>query len=533
VPTDCTYLSYKDTHSFSSLVNDYLENEDQLKSFYAFQPNKKGVEAAINERKKIKTDRNTLVNILQQQYDHLPQQELVNHNIQQLLQENTFTICTAHQPNLLTGYLYFIYKIIHAIKLAEELNLQYPDQYFVPVYYMGSEDNDLDELGTFRYNNEKYVWDADGQTGAVGRMDTKSLKPLLDKLFNRFGPPGIHRDHLIELISQAYLQHKDIGTATQYLVHELFGRYGLIVLNPDDVGLKKQFIPIMQDDLLNHSALPIVQNQSDALSVHYKAQAYPRPINLFYLKGAIRERIEHHDNVWQVLHTEISWTKDELLQELQEHPEHFSPNVILRGLFQETILPNVAFIGGGSEVAYWMQLMPLFQHYHIFFPPVLLRQSVQWIDNQSYHTMQQLGFNEQQIFEDTTVLTQILVERNSNKDWTVNQEQKAFQELLTSLANKAKDIDPTLEYSASAVLTKINRQFEVLEHKMYRAEKRKSAIDIARIERLKQQLFPNAGLQERVENFMDYFLMNGPEFFDLLKDAIRPLDNQFLVIRTH
>lgn len=531
MPTDCTYLSYKDTHSFSSLVNDYLEDEPQLKSFYTFRPDKKGIASAIAERKKFKTDRAALVDILQQQYEHLPQLEAVNNNIQRLLQENTFTICTAHQPNLLTGYLYFIYKIIHAIKLAEELNVQYPEQHFVPVYYMGSEDNDLDELGTFRYNNEKYVWDAAGQTGAVGRMDTKSLKPLLDQLFKRFGPPGVHCEALVAMISQAYLQHKNIADATQYLVHELFGRYGLVILNPDHAGFKKQFIAVMQDDLIKHTALPIVQQQSDALAVHYKAQAYPRPINLFYLKDSIRERIEEEHGVWRVLHTDIQWTKEALLQELQEHPECFSPNVILRGLFQETILPDIAFIGGGSEVAYWMQLMPLFQHYHVFFPVVLLRQSIQWIDKQSYGIMQQLNLDEQQIFEDTAALTQILVERNSNKDWVVQQEQNAFGIILNTLANKAKAIDPTLEYSAAAVLTKINHQLEVLEQKMYRAEKRKSAIDIARLDRLKQKLFPNSSLQERVDNFMDYYLMIGPVFFDVIKDAIRPLNNQFLVMR--
>ena len=102
--------------------------------------------------------------------------EQVNKNIDLLNKENTFTICTAHQPNLLTGYLYFIYKIVHAIKLADELNEQHADKRFVPVYFMGSEDNDLDELGRFRYNSEQYVWDADGQTGAVGRMEYDVIK---------------------------------------------------------------------------------------------------------------------------------------------------------------------------------------------------------------------------------------------------------------------------------------------------------------------------------------------------------------------
>src|SRR5690606_36563786 len=102
----------------------------------------------------------------------LPSEPKAEEHLAVLAEPTTFTVCTAHQPNLATGYLYFVYKILHAIKLAEALNAAHPEHRFVPVYYMGSEDADLDELGTFRYVGKKFVWDAGGQKGAVGRMDT-------------------------------------------------------------------------------------------------------------------------------------------------------------------------------------------------------------------------------------------------------------------------------------------------------------------------------------------------------------------------
>lgn len=215
------YLAYRDTRRFSELVLDYLDAAPALDEFYQFQPNAKGLEQAIAARQNFPVDRETLIKVLQEQYAHLPLEEKAEANIQALAQPNCYTVCTAHQPNLATGYLYFVYKILHAIKLADTLNEQYPDKHFVPVYYMGSEDADLDELGSFRFRERTFTWDANGQTGAVGRMQTDSLAPLLDELFQQFGPPGTVMDELQLLLRQAYAPGQTIATATRILVHGL------------------------------------------------------------------------------------------------------------------------------------------------------------------------------------------------------------------------------------------------------------------------------------------------------------------------
>ena len=210
-----TYLPYGETGYFSHLVTDYLSKHPDTLPFYRFSTDAEGLSQAINERAAYPVNRKVLRDTLTRQYASLAVQEKVAANIELLLQENTYTVCTAHQPNLLTGYLYFIYKILHAIKLAEELSAQHPDKNFVPVYYMGSEDNDIEELGTFRFRGEKYIWDGDGQSGAVGRMSTKGLKTLLKEVFRVFGPPGKNCDELENMITVAYLQHDTIGAATQ------------------------------------------------------------------------------------------------------------------------------------------------------------------------------------------------------------------------------------------------------------------------------------------------------------------------------
>jgi len=523
-------LPYSDTGHFSRLVTDYLAKEPALGNFYAYYPDAEGLSEAIKQRSQFPVDRKILVDTLTKQYESLPKHEAVEKNLALLGDKNTFTVCTAHQPNLLTGYLYFIYKIVHAIKLAEELKQLHPANNFVPVYYIGSEDNDLDELGTFRYGDKKFVWDGGGQTGAVGRMSTKTLKPLLDELFKLLGPPGTGLDELKEMLTQAYLQQSTIAKATQYLVNELFGRFGLIVLDPDEAAFKRVILPVMKDDLLHQTAYPIVTQQAEKLEEHYKVQANPRPINLFYLQDGLRERIEKKGDKWQVLNTAIEWDEAALLAELDAHPERFSPNVILRGILQESILPDVAFIGGGAEVAYWLQLKPLFNHYKVFYPAVLLRQSVLWISPVQGKMVSQLQFTLKDIFKPEGELVKEYVTRNSSDDWQTGKEDAAMEKILAALKQKAGSIDPTLSRSSDAVLTKIKYQLQVLEKKMLRAEKRKMQVQLDRIERMKSSLFPNGGLQERIENFAAYYLQYGKEYFDVLKDAMQPLGAQFLIL---
>ena len=527
-----THVPYLETGYFSKLVTDYISNDPCIQPFYNLPPTKGGLTQAIKERSKYPINRKSLHTALTKQYGHLTKHPKTEENIQLLLKDNTFTICTAHQPNLLTGYLYFIYKILHAIKIANELNEAYPDKHFVPVYYMGSEDNDLEELGTFRFRGNKYVWDGNGQKGAVGRMNTASLKPLLNEVFKLFGPQGNNCTELKELLTNAYLQHKTVGKATQYLVNELFGRFGLVVLDPDEAILKAAFIPVMEDELLHQNSSPVITKQIELLGTHYKIQAHPREINLFYLNEQLRERIEKKGDIWEVLNTDIKFTETEILNELKQHPERFSPNVMLRGLYQETILPNVVFIGGGAEVAYWLQLKTLFQHYNVFYPSIHLRQSVQWVGNMQLKLIEQLELNIPDIFKPEQQLIREYITKHSGNEWHTDSEIAEIEKVFQNLKQKAISLDPTLKPAAEAALTKMKHQLVEMEKKMLRAEKRKNETQIARIERLKKALFPGNGLQERVENFTEYYLEYGSSFFDIIMQGMEPLPHQLLVIST-
>jgi bacillithiol biosynthesis cysteine-adding enzyme BshC len=529
--TDSFCLPYADTHAFSPLVIDYIQGADNLNSFHRFRPDEKGFDAALQARSATQdVDRSLLCSVLEHQYAGLERSELLQKNLSKLSSANTYTICTAHQPNLLGGYLYFFYKILHAIRIAEEMNLRYPQQYFVPVYYMGSEDNDLEELGCFYFEGKKYVWDGDQQKGAVGRMRTESLRPLFSDFFKQVGPPGPLLDELEQVITEAYLKHSTVAEATRYWVNYFFGAYGLVVLDPDDARLKRQFISVMRDDLTQHSAERIVGATSKALSENYKAQAFVRPINLFYLNSGIRERIEQIGDEYRVLHTDIRFSQVQLLEELEAHPERFSPNVILRGLYQERILPNVTFVGGGAEVAYWLQLKPLFDHYGVFYPQVLLRQSVQILSDAALQLLVRLELNPEDIFQDASVL---LAKRVADKYQTADllaEEWKSLAALSDAISEKAKATDPTLVPTAAAAALRMQRLLEHIQVRMKKVYLRREAETGSRLQRLKSLTHPGGTLQERKENFTAYFLIYGFSIFEDIKNAIAPFGNEFLIV---
>src|ERR1700681_580870 len=359
-------VPYQRTGYFSRIITDYLNGTEFLKNYYEHPVSFSGIETAINQREEFPTDRNLLIKSLKAQYADLPVGNAVKKNLESLSDKNTFTITTAHQPAVFTGNLYFIYKILHIIKIADTLSSRYPDKHFVPVFYMGSEDADLDELGNIYLDKEKLIWDTK-QTGAVGRMDTEGLEKIILRIEGEFSGQA-YGPELIQLLKDCYLKAENIQQATLKLLHQLFGSYGLIVLIPDNRLLKSVMRGIFKDDLTNHAPFEITRENVQLLSKHYPIQANPREINLFYLKDDIRERVDLKDGRFVVHNTNIHFSPEAMEKELANFPERFSPNVILRGLYQETILPNIAFVGGGGEMAYWLEFKPLFKHYRVPFP---------------------------------------------------------------------------------------------------------------------------------------------------------------------
>jgi bacillithiol synthase len=525
-----TRLPYRQTGYFSHTVLDYTDQSAGLKPFFTYPPTIQGIQKAIDARKKFNTNREVLVQELKKQYVSVSTSDKVKQNIESLLSTDTFTITTAHQNNLFTGPLYFIYKILHTIRLAEYLRSSLPSCHFVPVYYMGTEDADFDELNHIYLGGEKLAWDTK-QTGAVGRMKIdKQLVKLIDLIEGQLSVQP-HGKEIVSLLKKSYTEGTDIQTATFRFVNELMGEYGLIVLLPDNAALKKQMIKLFEDDLMNQTASAIVEKTVEQLQkAGYKAQANPREINLFYLENNLRERIEKKDDVWRVINTEKKFTKQELVNELEQHPERFSPNVILRGLYQEMILPNLVFIGGGGEIAYWLQLKDLFNHYKIPFPVLLLRNSFLVTEKKWSEKINKLGFRIEDFFLPVQDILNKLVLRESKNEVKLNGSLSTVEQLYEEFKKQAAAVDTTLTQHVDALKLKTVQRLQELEKKMLRAEKRKFSDQQRQIQAIKDHLFPKDGLQERVENISDYYAKWGKDFIDKLYQQSLALEQEFVIV---
>ncbi len=525
-----TRFPYRQTNAFSTIALDYIDQAAALKSFYAQPPTLQGIKKAIESRKQFTTDRVTLEEELNKQYEGIKISDKTKKNIGSLLSENTFTVTTAHQNNIFTGPLYFIYKIMHAIKLADHLNDSLPGNHFVPVYYIGSEDADLDELNHIWLNGEKLVWNTK-QTGAVGRMKVdKELVKLIGLIEGQLTvlPNG---SAVVTMLRECYIEGKTIQEATFHFVNNLFTEYGLIVLLPDNAALKKQMITVFEDDLLNQTASGIVEKTAAKLDeAGYKVQANPREINLFYLKDNVRERIEEVNGEWRTVNGNEKFDKLSLLKELNGHPERFSPNVILRGMYQETILPNIAFIGGGGETAYWLQLKDLFVHYKIPFPVLVLRNSFLIVEKKWQEKIAKLDFSIEDFFLPEQDLVTKLVTRETNKKLKLNGTLSATEQLYESIKQQASSVDSTLEKHVESLKTKTLYRLQELEKKMLRAEKRKFSDQQRQIHVIKEKLFPKNGLQERVDSFLNYYAQWGHDFLQQLYIASLATEQEFVIL---
>lgn len=524
-----TYISYQETGQFSSLICDYLNKDSSLLPFFNHQPTIAGFANAIGERNFFPTDRKLIHRVFVDAYSNVETSDLQKNNIELLLSENTFTVCTAHQPNIFSGYLYFIYKTAHAIVLAKTLAKEFPTSNFVPVFYIGSEDNDFDELSRFQLHGKLFRWNTK-QQGAVGRMKVdKGITELISQIEAELGHLPFASD-LIGKIKKAYVIGNDIAMATFILLNELFRSEGLLVLQPDISFLKESMKAIFRDDLLHGKAFSIVTGTDQKLSEKYHLQVNPRPINLFYLLDNIRNRIDKRDNIYSVDGTAIRFTEKEILEELETHPERFSPNVILRGIYQETILPNIAFIGGGSEVAYWMQLKDLFNHYKVPYPVLVLRNSFIIMNSKQAQKLNELGISTGDLFKDETVLANEMVIKWKGKPLSLAAEVAKSKELFACLKKEAGSVDKSLVQHVHSLEVDLLKKIEALEKKMLRAERKIQAVQLQRIWKIKAELFPNKNLQERVDNFMPYFAEHGDSLITSILDQSLSLEHQFILM---
>lgn len=516
-------ISLAETNAFTTFFLDYIQQQPQLKKFYNRFPEIKNFKEQIKEKSTSFSQhhREVLVQTLQDQYKHYTISESLKNNIASLNHKKTFTVTTGHQLNIFTGPLYFIYKIVTVINTCKALKKTYPEYNFVPVYWMASEDHDFDEIKYFRLNGKKYIWETN-QKGAVGRFNPKELATLLNEI------PGN-----LSLFKEAYLKHDTLSNAVRYYVNELFGNEGLVVVDADSKSLKQLFIPIIKDDVLHHSPKKQIEKTDQELErLGYQPQIYCRDVNFFYLDNGLRERIEKTGDRYTVVNSEISFSSTEINTLIENSPEKFSPNVILRPLYQEVILPNLAYVGGPAEVVYWLQLKDVFDHYTTTFPILMPRNFAMVMDNPTQRKFEKTGLELSDLFLEKNYLFNHFTIKFSRNKLKLNGEKEAIENYFQTIRQQAESLDKTLGPLVGAETQRAIKSLEKIEQKLLKAEKRFQSDKLKQVEAVKDALFPGGGLQERTDNFLNFYLQD-PTFIEKLITHFDAFDFRFNVLQYH
>ena len=448
-------------------------------------------------------------------------------NLKALHSENTFTITTGHQLSIFTGPLYLIYKILHVIRLAEELKKEYPENNFVPVFWMASEDHEFEEIQSVEIFSKNFKWESD-QKGAVGRFDTAQLAEIKEEILKFFENQP---ESEVSAILKEY-EGKNLSEANFRLIHHLFDAYGLLILDGDNTALKRAFIPTFEKELKQQFSFHAVQKTNGLLEKEgLKLQVNARDVNLFYLGEQSRERIMLTDNGFEV-EGKGKFSEVEMLAELHAFPERFSPNVILRPVYQETVLPNLCYVGGVGEISYWLQLKGVFDELSLPFPLIQTRTSILWIDAILSKKIEKVSLKLEDLFLDSGQLKKNYLQDFAAEEVNFEAINSTAENLKVQVLQKVLEIDQNLENFARAEMVKLEKQLDSMKEKLTKLVKQRHDVSMKTIDQIMDRIFPNNQLQERS---MNLFTLCGDgkikNKIEKMHQFIEPFDPDFVLIR--
>lgn len=513
------------------LTLDYLHGKSALSEFYTNQPQIDAFDKQIQLKQNHFTgeQRQVLYDHLKKQYEQVNTVDAVKHNIKRLKQDNTFTVTTGHQLNLFTGPLYFIYKIITCLNMAEQLQKKYPHYHFVPVYWMASEDHDFDEIQSTYLNGKTLKWNHKSGD-AVGKLSLDGLSDAIDQLAADLNSSDVAQ-RLIDFLKADFKDSKTYAQAFLKLVDYIFQDYGLVVLDADAAELKTLFTRAIKNELTNqHLEAKVTETSARLIQLDYKTQVNPRAINLFYLADEQRKRLIKTKNGLATEDNDKQFSQEDVLREVDEHPEKFSPNVLMRPLYQEQILPNLAYIGGGAEVAYWLQLKAYFEEENTPFPLIFLRNGGLIYDTKQAEKAKKLSLVLEDLLQNKSRIDEMVTRRFSDIQIDFEPQIKHLKQQFKSLYQLAKKTDASFEGAVAAQEKKQINGLKHLEKRLLKAEKRKRKNFLSRAHQLKNEFYPQGNLQERQLNFLQFYQYQGDDFINQLKNQFDAFENDFYLI---
>ncbi len=524
-------LPFTETGHFSPTVLEYSRKGPGLNSFFEFEDTIEGFKQIIKKNPPFKGNREILRDILLDQYkaSKIELNNEVFENIHALTSVNTFTVTTGHQLNIFSGPLYVFYKLVSTINLAEQLRQKFPTHNFVPVYWMASEDHDIEEINHIHLFGKRHSFETQ-YAGASGKLPLSEIYSIISNVNELLGQSS-HAEELKKIIQESYLESTNLSEATRKWINYFFGKYGLVILDANEKLFKQAFTPLLKKELSENFIKIETDKTIEKLKNNFHIQVNPRDINLFYFHDNLRNRIVKVGDHFEVLNSNITFTQNEIENEVNSFPEKFSPNVLFRPIYQQLILPNIANIGGPAELEYWLELKSAFIAADIQMPILMLRNSALIIDKTINSKWKKFGFSTADYFLDENELAKKYLSFGKLKDFNTIHFQEKIIEEFDSLAEQVSNVDQTLKASVESEKQKLLNSLKSLQEKVIRTAKKKEETELNQINKIKEKLFPQNNLQERIDSVLPYYLKDGKNFIELLKKSFDPFDHSFLVIQ--
>lgn len=539
------FINFSDIPKHQNLFLDYIYEFDNVQEYYKHNfRNKENFPAIFKTITESRKHRQfDLSSIISQQYNNLRNiSGNTQKNIDLLNDENTIAVVTGQQVGILGGPLYTLYKVITAIRLAHQYNEKYEGYKFVPVFWLEGDDHDFNEVRSINvFDTENSVLNIgykqeiedDEAKQSVGNIQ---FDDSINAFFTQFESNLRNTDFKIDLLlklKECYQTGRTFKQSFKDLLFWLFDEYGLVIFDPQDPQVKSLLKPVFKKEINDFTVHTQKLIQVSAqLEEIYHAQVKVKPVNLFYHTDDGRYSVEPFEDIFKLRRKRKQFTKEEILNEIEEFPEKFSPNVLLRPICQDYILPTGFYIAGPSEISYFAQVSPLYEFYKIPTPIVFPRSSVTLLEKNVNAALDKYDLTLRDVFLGLNQLKEkvILGLSENNLEKVFDDSENDLELIFDKIKENLFAIDKTLIDSTVKSKEKIISIINELKVKGIKAQESKHETTVRQLTRISNLLYPNENLQEREINFTYFYNKYGQELIRKIYEVLSVSDFEHQII---
>ncbi|MBU2492601.1 MAG: bacillithiol biosynthesis cysteine-adding enzyme BshC [Bacteroidetes bacterium] len=509
------FINFSDLPAHQNIFLDYLYEFEKVEKY--FNKNFRDVDeypVFLSELANYnRPHRDAVINIIKKQYQNLNASKQTEVNLELLASKKTLAVVTGQQLGIFGGPMYTFYKTITAIKLCRSLKEKFEGYNFVPVFWLEGDDHDLDEVSSLniidKSNELKVLKYGDAleegtNKGSVGHIKlTEDIRKFI-KEFNDETRDSDFKEDLMNRLNSSYKEGVTFNAAFKNLIFDIFDEYGLIIFNPQEIEIKRILKDIFKNELENfREHTDVLVEKSAELEEEYHAQVKVKPINLFASEKDGRFLIEPVDENYRLKGKRKTLTKDELFEWLERAPEDFSPNVLLRPICQDYLLPTAFYIAGPGEISYFAQVTPLYGFFNIPQPYIYPRGSATIVEKNITNVLEKYNLKYTDLFFDEKELIEKVIGSLSEAkiDDDILEAKNLIEEKIIKIRENFLQIDQTLGDVTDKSLERINQTLDQLMQKAKKAEERNHETAIRQVTKARNLFYPNNNLQERELNF--------------------------------